>query len=50
MRRLRSLVAAIAVIGALGVQAGPASAARKPPTLRILVTNDDGVGAPGIDR
>jgi 5'-nucleotidase len=51
-RRLGRLVAAIAVTGALGVQglhAAPASAAPKPPTLRVLVTNDDGVGAPGID-
>lgn len=48
-RRLGSLVVALALVGALGVESTPASAAPKPPTLRILVTNDDGVGAPGID-
>ena len=29
--------------------ATPATAAPKPPVLRVLVTNDDGVAAPGID-
>jgi 5'-nucleotidase len=53
-RRLGGLVAAVAVValagtGALGVDVAPAAAAPKPATLRILVTNDDGVGAPGID-
>jgi 5'-nucleotidase len=57
-RRLRSLVAAI-VVGAVGVvgvvgaeaavAAAAATAAPKPPALRVLVTNDDGVSAPGID-
>ena len=35
--------------GALGIGAVPGVAAEKPPTLRVLVTNDDGVAAPGID-
>ena len=53
-RRLGSLVATVAVValagtGALAVDVAPAAAAPKPATLRILVTNDDGVGAPGID-
>lgn len=51
-RRIGSLVAAIALTGALGMQgvhAAPATTVPKPPTLRILVTNDDGVDAPGID-
>jgi 5'-nucleotidase len=41
----------IATVGALGTYAvAPAAAvAPKPPTLRVLVTNDDGVAAPGID-
>jgi 5'-nucleotidase len=47
-----SSVAAVAALcaGALGIGAVPgAAAAPKPPTLRVLVTNDDGVAAPGID-
>jgi 5'-nucleotidase len=50
-RRIGALVAAVAMVGALGVHAIPAAAAggSKPPTLRVLVTNDDGVSAPGID-
>jgi 5'-nucleotidase len=53
-RRLGRLVAPVAVValaGTVAIDAAPASAsaAPKPPTLRILVTNDDGVGAPGID-
>jgi 5'-nucleotidase len=47
-RRLGSLVAAVVLAGSLGAHATPA-AAPKPPALRVLVTNDDGVGAPGID-
>ena len=50
--RLSSIVA-LAALGAsaLGLSAVPAAAAAapKPPTLRVLVTNDDGVAAPGID-
>jgi len=48
-------VAAVALLcaAALGVVAAStvpdAAAAPKQPTLRVLVTNDDGVGAPGID-
>lgn len=47
--RLVSLVA-IAVALALGAAAGPAAAAptKKSPPLKILVTNDDGVGGAGI--
>ena len=51
-RRVRTLVAAVAIAGALGAGALPGIAAAggsKPPTLRVLVTNDDGVSAPGID-
>jgi 5'-nucleotidase len=52
-RRFRALVAAVVVVGALGAQAavptGAAAGGSKPPTLRVLVTNDDGVSAPGID-
>ncbi len=48
--RFGSIVAACAIVGTLGLEAvPPAAAAPKQPTLRILVTNDDGVGAPGID-
>lgn len=48
-RRLGGVAAAVALSGALGTHVIPAVAAPKPPTLRVLVTNDDGVGAPGID-
>jgi 5'-nucleotidase len=55
-RRRFTRVAAVAVVAAavLGFGAGvtPAAGAPdapKPPTLRVLVTNDDGVAAPGID-
>jgi 5'/3'-nucleotidase len=48
--RFAMVVAACAIVGMLGVgTVPPAAAAPKPPTLQILVTNDDGVGAPGID-
>ena len=39
-------LASIAVLGSVPVGAAPA---QKPATLRVLVTNDDGVAAPGID-
>jgi 5'-nucleotidase len=44
----------IVVVGAIGAGAvipagASAAAAPKPPVLRVLVTNDDGVAAPGID-
>jgi 5'-nucleotidase len=39
-------VASAAMLGSLPAGAAPA---QKPATLRVLVTNDDGVGAPGID-
>lgn len=51
-RRLSRLAAAVAVValaGTVAIDAAPAVAAPKPATLRILVTNDDGIGAPGID-
>jgi 5'-nucleotidase len=48
-RRLGSLAAAVVIVGALVVDAVPAAAAPKPPTLRVVVTTDDGVGAPGVD-
>jgi 5'/3'-nucleotidase len=47
-RGFGSIVAAVAITSVLCVDAIGA-AAPKPPTLRILVTNDDGVSAPGID-
>jgi 5'-nucleotidase len=47
-RRVWSVVA-IAMAGTMGLPALPAAAAPKPATLRVLVTNDDGVGAPGLD-
>jgi 5'-nucleotidase len=42
-----ALVAAAVATGATG--AAPAGAARKPAPITVLVTNDDGVSAPGID-
>jgi 5'-nucleotidase len=49
MHRHAGVVIAVVVI-ALGVPMGmPAGAAAKPPPLRVLVTNDDGYAAPGID-
>jgi 5'-nucleotidase len=42
------IVGVLAVTGTLGLEAVPAAGAPKPPTLRVLVTNDDGVAAPGI--
>jgi 5'-nucleotidase len=44
-----SLVVALGVIVPSGLTDGPAGASPKAPLLRILVTNDDGVGAPGIN-
>jgi 5'-nucleotidase len=41
-----SVLASAAWLGALPARAAPAN---KPATLRVLVTNDDGVAAPGID-
>jgi 5'-nucleotidase len=55
MRRFRSASLATVVVTALAagsvLAASPASAAKakKPATITVLVTNDDGVGAPGID-
>ena len=48
------IAAVVVVTAALGIVAGATPAvgaplAPKPPTLRVLVTNDDGVAAPGID-
>jgi 5'-nucleotidase len=57
-RRRRSFVSAgaLAVAGTLALMVGAvagggasAAATRKPVVLRVMVTNDDGVGAPGID-
>jgi 5'-nucleotidase len=42
-------IGAMALTGTLGWNAVPAAAAPKPATLRVLVTNDDGVAAQGID-
>jgi 5'-nucleotidase len=55
MRRFRSAPLAALVLAALAAgslaTATPASAAKakKPAAITVLVTNDDGVGAPGID-
>jgi len=55
MRRFGSAPLAALVLIALAAgslaSAAPASAAKakKPATITVLVTNDDGVGAPGID-
>jgi 5'-nucleotidase len=48
-RQIGSVLAALVTVGALGAFAQPAPAGAKPATLRVLVTNDDGVAAPGID-
>ena len=61
-RRRRSFVATVAVAGTLALTVGvpgvgavagsvpsATAATRKPVVLRVMVTNDDGVGAPGID-
>jgi 5'-nucleotidase len=50
-RRLGNFTAAVVIVGALGVVASPAATAggSKPATLRVVVTTDDGVGAPGVD-
>ena len=53
MKRVRT--AFVALLGLAAVTAGtiavapPAGAAKKPTTITVLVTNDDGVSAPGID-
>jgi 5'-nucleotidase len=53
VRRFRSAWLAAPVVCALAITsvaaAGPAVAAKKPATITVLVTNDDGVAAPGID-
>ncbi len=55
MSRVRSTAFAVFVISALATAsaagASPAAAAKakKPATITVLVTNDDGVAAPGID-
>ena len=53
MKRVRT--ASVALLGLAALTAGtivvapPAGAAKKPTTITVLVTNDDGVSAPGID-
>jgi 5'-nucleotidase len=53
MARLRSAPVAVLTMLTLAATpallASPAGAAKKPPTITVLVTNDDGVSAPGID-
>ena len=51
VRRCSAFVAALALCAvlAVGAPAGASQPAKKKPLLRILVTNDDGVTAPGID-
>ncbi len=51
MRRLRVVLLVVTVlVVALAATAAAALPANPPKTLRILVTNDDGVGAPGIAK
>ena len=51
MRQIAAVVlVAVATVSVGATTAVPASAAKKPqPTLTVLVTNDDGIMAPGID-
>ena len=53
MKRVRTAFVALLGLAALTagtiVVAPPAGAAKKPTTITVLVTNDDGVSAPGID-
>jgi 5'-nucleotidase len=53
VNRFRSAAFVALVVSALAIAtvgaASPASAAKKPATITVLVTNDDGVDAPGID-
>ena len=55
MRRFRSAPLAALVLAALAAGRSPPRPRRprprrrSPPTITVLVTNDDGVGAPGID-
>lgn len=50
VRRRISAVGLAVVLGATAVvTAAPAGAAKKPKALTVVVTNDDGVAAPGID-
>jgi 5'-nucleotidase len=48
-RRLVATVVSALFVSALAITAAPASAGSKQQPFRILVTNDDGVTAPGID-
>jgi 5'/3'-nucleotidase len=48
-RVTRVATVALFCAGALCIGALPGTAAEKPATLRVLVSNDDGVAAPGID-
>jgi 5'-nucleotidase len=47
-RPIRVVLAAIVAAAFLALTVAPANAASKPVPLQILVSNDDGVGAPGI--
>jgi len=53
MKRVRTMSVAVLAVAAAAVGsfagASPAGAAKKPATVTVLVTNDDGVAAPGID-
>jgi 5'-nucleotidase len=49
LRRLGLLLAAVAIVVGGALPAAGSAPEHKPKTLRILVTNDDGVAAPGID-
>ena len=53
MARLRTAPVAVLTMLTLAAApalfASPAGAAKKPPTITVLVTNDDGVAAPGLD-
>ncbi len=47
--RVAAALLCATALGVIATAAPVAAAADKQPTLRVLVTNDDGVGAPGID-
>ena len=49
LRRIRTAIVALVATAALVPLAAPPASAAAPKKLTILVTNDDGVSAPGID-
>src|SRR4051794_28685444 len=53
MKRVRTMSVAVLAVAATAVGSfagpSPAGAAKKPATITVLVTNDDGGAAPGVD-